>query len=822
MTTPPRTDLLALTPDTLAAIANRGLVRRATKELDAGANPELRVAPDGGVAARFADGAEASMPPGASLDSGVCGCDAAGVCRHLIGLVLAYQRTADTAPLAEVASDWSPGDIDDAALTAAVGTRALTAARRTARRDATVRVHRPTARQPHPWVELPTCTVRFPVPGQAAHALTDVADPLRGEMLALAVWAFRAADATDRQARLVLVHLRPPDADSAASPQENTNGPGSRQHQTDGHGARDHRADGDDPHHHGADGHGPCQHRADSDDPPLRHTADDDALIHQRQPDGPLRRRSDDAPAQHRPPPTTAAATDRPHAPRSPHAPQEPLQPEHRTAEKPRPHRPTRASPLCRVVELADELLWDGVAHADAVQTAALRTAGRRLTAASLHWPATAAGELADQLDAYTARSAPHRPEKVATLLAELHARHRAADHPEVLGTQESADTPLRKVRLTALGCRVSGSAERPVAEVYFAHAAAGVVLVLRKDWPAAERPGGPPAPGASGPTPPPTAGHTLAARRLAGTTLSALASGNLVSESARRTAGRRLTLPRGRLAATTVSPVGRSWSDLPEPLLVRDVTRLAAAADGRPPRLIRARVEAESVRVVEISDVLEVGYDPAEQVLKATVRDAAGHPLLVRAPHNPLAPAALDTLASALTAGGIAYLSGAVRHCGDQADIAPLALLGPDGVLVPDLAPPTTAPALPLAGRTPPDPIATAVDAALTALADAAHHGLRRLPRSALDRLRDAADRLTRTGLAAASNLLRTLLDTLEPGHNPDRDRHDGHRDDDHAPTYGPTLPDAATTAWTDACIRLHTTADLTTGLSHRPPGHA
>ncbi|MFM9691787.1 hypothetical protein ACKI12_45095, partial [Streptomyces galilaeus] len=84
---------------------------------------------------------------------------------------------------------------------------------------------------------------------------------------------------------------------------------------------------------------------------------------------------------------------------------------------------------------------------------------------------------------------------------------------------------------------------------------------------------------------------------RVSGTTLSALATGNLVSESARRTPSRRLVLARGRLATTTVSPVGRSWSDLPEPLLVRDVTALAEAADARPPRLIRARVEAESVR---------------------------------------------------------------------------------------------------------------------------------------------------------------------------------------------------------------------------------
>ncbi|MDX2783827.1 hypothetical protein PV379_41945, partial [Streptomyces caniscabiei] len=617
MTTPPRTDLLALTPDTLAALTNRGLVRRATKELDAGTSPELRDAPGGGVTARFADGSEAAMPPGASLDSGTCTCAAAGVCRHLIGLVLAYGRAADPAPPGEEVPDWSPGDIDDAALAAAVGPRALTAARRSARRGASVRVHRPTAREPHPWVELPTCTVRFPVPGQAAHALTDAADSLRGEMLALAVWAFRAADATDRQASLVLVPLQDL---GAPTPTPDAKAPAGKVHPD--------ASTSDD-----------TQGTQDAEDP---------------QDAGDAERRSNSSTA-----PSAGS-------PRS---------------------EPAAASPLHQVVELADELLRDGVAHADAVQRGALRTAARRLAVSGAHWPAAAAAELADQLDAHADRSALHRREEVATLLAELHARHRAAAHPEVLGVREATETPLRRVRLTALGCRVSGSAERPVTEVYFAHAAAGIVVVLRKDWLEAERRGVPPIP-ASGAhpsqPPPPSPGRPLAARRLLGTSLSALATGNLVSESARRTPSRRLTVTRGRVATTTVSPVGRSWCDLPEPLLVRDVTRLAAAADARPPRLIRARVEAESVRVVEIEEVVEVGYDPAEQVLKATVRDASGHPVQVRAPHNPLCPAALDALAAALTEGAVTHLSGAVHRSGGGTGITPLAVLGPHGVLVP------------------------------------------------------------------------------------------------------------------------------------------
>ncbi|MCC5034052.1 hypothetical protein DMH02_012630 [Streptomyces sp. WAC 00631] len=318
----PRADLLALTHDTLAALTNRGLVKRASKDIDAGRAPVLTVSEDGRVRADYAGAAVAELPPGAGLDNGSCGCGATGVCRHLIGLVLAYQRTASAhgttgtpaVPVAPAApattaapitpappggvtpsatgsattvrpraghadggtattapapratgpapapdgappptlptpptppnppAGWSPGAFDDETLTAAVGARAVTAARRTARRGYTARVHRavpapaepvapgttggrgPSSGPAGPWVELPTCTVRFPVPGEIGYALTDAAEAVRGEMVALAVWAFRAADEAGTGDGSVEVHPLPARAapPAAASPPPGT------------------------------------------------------------------------------------------------------------------------------------------------------------------------------------------------------------------------------------------------------------------------------------------------------------------------------------------------------------------------------------------------------------------------------------------------------------------------------------------------------------------------------------------------------------------------------------------------------------------------
>ncbi|WP_371801238.1 hypothetical protein OHA38_35050 [Streptomyces sp. NBC_01732] len=650
-----RPDLLALTPDTLAALANRGLVKRATKELDAGTVPVLTTDPDTTVRARFDDGTTSALPPGTGLDEGDCSCAAPGVCRHLIALVLAHQRSAASDPDGDPAAftDWSPGSTDDDALTDAVGARPVASARRTLDRGYAALVHRPSPDHPEPRVELPTCTVRFPVPGEIAHALTDAAASLRGEVVALAVWAFRAADATDTDERSVPVQV----GGRAAAP-------------------------------------------------------------------------------------------------------------------------PTALPVLDAALGLAGELLAEGVAHVGPVHGGALARAGAALTARSMHWPAGAIAELADQLTAYADRTAQYRPESVAALLTEVHARRRAAGHPGVLGTREAGDTPLRRVRLVSLGCRVHGTGQSLTSEVYFAHPGAGTVLVLRKAWTAAE--------GKE------LSAHRLATRRVLGTTLASLAGGSLVSESVRRTPSHALTVARGRLGTTTITPVGAAWTELPEPLLVRDLTALAEGWANRPPRLIRPRVEAEAVHVVELSEVESVGYDPAEQRLEAVVRDAAGARVLVASEYRPECPGALDALADALE-GGATHISGSLHRSGGGVRIDPLGVLTPAGTVVPDLAAGDGSTALAAVVRRSSDPLTAALEEAMSAMSAVPHSGLRHLNVPARARIDEAATALSRTGLARAATLLRAFTEALDDGALP----------------AGEALA-ARSRAWLDAQLHLLASSEL------------
>ena len=98
-----RSDLLTLTPDDLAALTNRGAVKRAQRELDE-AEVTGTVAEDaaGALAVTWSDGPTCTLAAGSTLRDGRCTCASATLCRHLVRTVLAYQKShaAAEVPLA--------------------------------------------------------------------------------------------------------------------------------------------------------------------------------------------------------------------------------------------------------------------------------------------------------------------------------------------------------------------------------------------------------------------------------------------------------------------------------------------------------------------------------------------------------------------------------------------------------------------------------------------------------------------------------------------------------------------------------------------------
>jgi hypothetical protein len=571
-----RTDLLSLSLDALEALANRGLVKRAGKE----PAPELTVV-DGTVRGTFADGVETTLPPGVALGMASCSCSAAGMCRHRIAVVLAYQQLH----AAPEFTPWSPGDIGDPELVAFFGERVIASARRLWRAGYAVTLTRPTPQDPVATAELPSCTVRFLVPGELGHVHTDAAK--RDELIVLAVWAFREADERGLSGRF--------DVGNTAL---------------------------------------------------------------------------------------------------------------------------TSGSALQATIGLVDELLTDGAAHTSPILLTALRNAERHLTEQNLHWPAAAVNDLVTQLDAYHSRSARYSPVVVAELITELHARNRAiGPRSQVLGTDEPGETPLRLVRLIALGCRVHPSG----AEVFFA--GNGNVLVLRQDM---------------------------------GPRTRQLAASNVVSESAVRTASRTVRLASNRVAKTSITPVGSAWESLPDTMLVRDFAAMANSLALLPPRVVRARIEAELVRVLQISEVQSINYRPGAQRLDALVADSSGTTATISSTFRGICPGALDALAAALR-DSPRLVSGSVRRTHGSLVIDPIAVLTESGVVIPDLV--SDHPKTLLGDLTIVDE--SIVDTALETFGSIVHSGLNRIPPSVLTRLGSIEAELRRTGLRATASHVSAFLAT-------------------------------------------------------------
>ena len=550
-----RDDLLALTEEVLAALANRGMVRRAARELDEGRGPELEVDAGGLVTGRFPDGVVTRLPPAVTWEAASCTCAASGVCRHRIALVLAYQRTAAGAPAAVRFEPWSPGAFSDEDLEAAVGSRVMAAAMRALRAGYRARVQRPSPADPTPRVELGSCTVRFLVPGAIGYARSDAARGVRDDAVPLAVWAFRAAD-----------ELRP----EATEVELDVGGPEAMVRAEDGSG----------------------------------------------------------------------------------------MEP---------------------AVALVADLLVDGAAHTGPSIDGSIAQTRRLLEQRNLRWPVDLVDAVADQLSAYRSRSARYAAGQFASLLAELAARHRCVAGggvslpSQVLGTEEAAETALRHLRLTGIGCRVTGDSESRTVRVFLAHGEAGVVLVLERRWEMEE--------GES------SIGADLTGRRLAGSTVAVLAAGNVVTDSALRSAGRVVRIGTNRVTRTTVAASSGDWGHLPQSLVVRDLNALSSMLAALPPRLVRPRVEADLARVIEIGEMLDLRYESGAQRLTARIRAIDGGTATVSATHRALTPGALDALAAAL-AGRPRFVSGVIRRFRSDVVVEPLAVVAGGTVVVPDLAP--------------------------------------------------------------------------------------------------------------------------------------
>jgi hypothetical protein len=401
------------------------------------------------------------------------------------------------------------------------------------------------------------------------------------------------------------------------------------------------------------------------------------------------------------------------------------------------------------------ELLADGVAGTGTAVATALAQARSEFDRANLRWPVDLLDDLADQLDAYRARSSRYHPALVAAIVAESIGRHRcatgrsAAHRIQVLGTEEAGDTPLRLLRLTGLGALARGDDGSRTVESYLAHADAAVVLAVRRRVEPAD-------------DGEPLSGAELGRLTTGGIRLDALARGNVVTESAVRSANRIVRITASRLARTTVTPSAGRWDTLPDGILVRDLDAEQARLAALPPAVVRARVVADSVRVVAVESVDDVHWSPGAQQLRARIKAPSGTAQVV-ATHTVASPAAIDALAGAL-GGAVRFVAGHLRRQGGGVAIEPTAVVVGAQVVVPAFAD-VAGHAIASTPRPVTDPLAAAVAEAVDLSADLLHRGLRRIPPSWPHRAERTAQQLRRAGLTRTAEAVTALADAVRAG---------------------------------------------------------
>ncbi|RUS99151.1 hypothetical protein DSM106972_078530 [Dulcicalothrix desertica PCC 7102] len=185
-----RQDLLALTTDDLTVLSNRGLVKRALKELEEGKlSYELTQDTQGNISVRWSD-VECILPATEELSDRHCNCSATTVCRHLIRSILIYQRTQEAKPDSQTSSQfWNPGDISDAELSNYFNKTIITRAKSefdSGHVIELIKSNKPVAR-----IHTLAYTVRFLVPGDIRYTYCDCSEPAPCRHVLYSVWAFR-------------------------------------------------------------------------------------------------------------------------------------------------------------------------------------------------------------------------------------------------------------------------------------------------------------------------------------------------------------------------------------------------------------------------------------------------------------------------------------------------------------------------------------------------------------------------------------------------------------------------------------------------------
>jgi hypothetical protein len=330
--------------------------------------------------------------------------------------------------------------------------------------------------------------------------------------------------------------------------------------------------------------------------------------------------------------------------------------------------------------QLVESLLRHGVKRGLAPHRQSLNLAREAADQSGAVWLGLLLGDWEDWLGAYAARSARYDAAEGLGLLAELALRLSAGRQPGQAkaagGIGEAEEVELDKLRLMSLGCRIDRDGDGRSARIILADCDTGTRFVLGHTW--------------QQPDSSADENILIQSQRLApGVKLGALATGQLLSQQAKRRADGSLSLARARTAQNSLLPQSGDWSSLGRPLCVERLADLRQEKHAHPLPQTSPRHAASSYAVLRIETIETQFYDPNQQTLIAILRDKDGENLVLRRSHQSHTRHALDAIAGVLAGqfGPPSHVAGVLGFEGRQMRLEPWAFTC-GRVVIPDLEP--------------------------------------------------------------------------------------------------------------------------------------
>lgn len=184
-------ELQRLEESDLVNYANRGTLKRATKELAEGLSVECHEF-DSGITFVWSDGVTCEFPNDQPLMAASCTCKASRECRHIVRSILHLKASAEH--LSEAEGPWNPGELSDDALIAAVGGEVFNRAKAALASGMVAELFH--GQRPEATLLTLGRTVRFSLPDKLEHAQCDCSTP-RCFHIPLAAMMFRFSEALD-------------------------------------------------------------------------------------------------------------------------------------------------------------------------------------------------------------------------------------------------------------------------------------------------------------------------------------------------------------------------------------------------------------------------------------------------------------------------------------------------------------------------------------------------------------------------------------------------------------------------------------------------